>query len=210
MNEEQLKTIDSYNAKANEFYNTIGKLPNYNHTYDFLIKNLSVGDEVLDLACGPAQISKYIDSKININITGVDLSEKMLDIARKEIPKGCFYKRSITNFSNNKKYKLVIIGFGIPYLNSEQVKECISNAINNMLDSSYLYISFMHGNGNRVEKTSFGGEHDFLIYYHNKDEIKEIVSNNAMEIIKEYELDYSEKDGSISKDIILIARKIVG
>lgn len=69
-------------------------------------------------------------------------------------------------------------------------------------------MSFMHGNGCKLEKTSFGGEYDFLIYYHNKNEIKEFISENAMEIIQEYELDYSEKDGTISKDIVFIARKM--
>lgn len=208
MNKLQLETIESYNAKANEFQRTIGKLQNYNHTYDFLIEKLSPGDEVLDLACGPAQISKYISSKIDVKITGVDLSDKMLEIAKKEIPHGQFYKESIINFSNNKKYNLVIIGFGIPYLTTEQTQECISNAVKNMCNNSYFYMSFMHGNGCKLEKTSFGGEYDFLIYYHNKNEIKEFISENSMEIIQEYELDYSEKDGTISKDIVFIARKM--
>ena len=65
----------------------------------------------------------------------------------------------------------------------------------------------MHGNGSKVEKTSFGGDCDFTIYYHHKDDIKEFLQNNNMNIIREYELDYPERDGSISKDIIYISQK---
>ena len=208
MNEDQWNTIESYNKTAKDFSETIGKLHNYDHTYDFLITGLRKGDRILDLACGPAHISRYIIDRIKVSVTGVDLSDKMLEIARTEIPSGNFYRQSIIDFSGNEKYHAVIIGFGIPYLNKQQTEECIKNAINNTIDRKYLYISFMHGNGSKIEKTSFGGNHDFKIYYHNKNDIKKFLQNNNMEIVREYELDYPESDGSISKDIIYISQRL--
>ena len=207
MNESQLNTIESYNRSAGQFFERIAKLPNYNHTYDVLIEKLNNNDCVLDLACGPAQISKYIMNKKHVNITGVDLSDKMLQIAQKELPSGNFYKDSIITFTNHCKYHAVIIGFGIPYLDKTQTEECIKNAIENIIDNYYLYISFMDGKGCRVEKTSFGGDNDFTIYYYKKDEIEYLLEKYNMKIIKDFELDYQEKDGSISKDIILIGQK---
>ena len=207
MNKLQLNTIESYNKAADKFAETIAKLPNYNHTYDFLIGKLHDNDFILDLACGPGQISKYILSKKNVSVTGVDLSDKMLQIAQNELPSGKFYKKSIINFSNKCKYHAVIIGFGIPYLDETQTKECLKNAVDNIIDNHYLYISFMDGNDFRVEKTSFGGDNDFAIYYHKKDEIKNLLRKYNIKVIQEYELDYQEKDGHISKDIILIGQK---
>lgn len=67
MNKDQLNTIDAYDKSADQFVASIAKLPNYNHTYDFLIERLNSGDTILDLACGPAQISKYITNKINVS-----------------------------------------------------------------------------------------------------------------------------------------------
>ena len=150
---------------------------------------------------------KYINSRKKVNITGVDLSDKMLQIAQNELPDGKFYKHSIINFTSEFKYHAVIIGFGIPYLDKNQTEECIKNAIENIIDNQYLYISFMDGNGSRVEKTSFGGDNDFAIYYHSKDDINNLLKVNGIKIIKEFELDYQEKDGSISKDIVLIGQK---
>ena len=209
MNKLQLHTIESYNKSAGQFAETIAILPNYNHTYDALIEKLNDGDCVLDLACGPAQISKYIINRKNVNITGVDLSDKMLQIAQKTIPSGKFYKDSIIDFASDCKYHAVIIGFGIPYLDPTQTEQCIKNAAAHILDNHYLYISFMDGTGCRVEKTSFGGDNDFVIYYHPKNEIKHLLEQYGMKIIEEFELDYQEKDGSITKDIILIGEKSV-
>lgn len=207
MNELQLNTIDSYNKSAYKFTETIGKLINYNHTYDALLEKIHNGEFILDLACGPGQICKYMNNKKTIKITGVDLSETMLEIAQKEIPSGKFYKHSIIDFKDNAKYHAVIIGFGIPYLDKSQTEQCIENALNCLLNDQYIYISFMHGDDCRLEKTSFGGNNDFIIYYHKTNDIKNILEKNNVKIIIEFELDYYEKDNSVSKDIVLIGQK---
>jgi trans-aconitate methyltransferase len=134
----------------------MGTIKNYNITYDYILGKLRENDNVLYLACGPCQIGKYIKEKINVNIIGVDLSREMLKIARNNIPDGVFIEDSIITFKNNVFYDLVIIGFGIPYLSKEQVKRCIKNSISLLKIKSCLYVSFMDGNKEGFEKTSFG------------------------------------------------------
>ena len=207
MNEDQINTIDAYDKSADQFVESIAKLSNYNHTYDFLIRNLQTGDLILDLACGPAQISKYITDKINVNVVGVDLSEKMLELARKNIPRGIFHKHTIQDFQSEKKFDLVILGFGLPYLDDEQSEECIKNAVSLIGDGKYLYISFMQGEGSGYERTSFGGDKQFFIYYHDKSRIKELIVGYSLSIIKEYNIDYKEPNGDITEDVIIIAQK---
>ena len=207
MDSNQKNTINSYNNLANDFVQKIGSLSNYNSTYDFLVDLTKENDNILDLACGPAQISSYILNKINVNITGVDLSNEMLNIARKNIPNGIFIENSIITFNNDLEYELIIIGFGIPYLNIEQTKECIKNSVSMLKINGHIYISFMDGNKQGFEETSFGGNNKFYIYYHHKDKIINILENNGIKIIKIFELNYKEMDGRITKDIILIGEK---
>lgn len=207
MDKEQLKTVQAYDKTADVFAETIGKLSNYNHTYDELLSKLNSGDTILDLACGPAQISKYLKERIHINVVGVDLSDNMLDIARQQIPDGQFYNHPIQNFYHKTKFDAVILGFGIPYLNRDQAKECIKNAGGLLKKGKTLYLSFMHGSKQGFEKTSFGGENQFYIYYHDKSYIKDVISNCGLSLLKEYVLDYVENDGSITEDIIIIASR---
>ncbi len=207
MDKKQLKTIHAYNKTAEAFSNTVGCLSNYNHTYDYLLDKLNSGDTILDLACGPAQISKYLKDRIDINVVGVDLSEGMLSIAKKNIPDGIFYNHEIQNFSFDKKFDLVISGFGIPYLNKDQATVCINNAVELLKEGKCLYLSFMHGSKHGLEKTSFGGENQFYIYYHDKSDIKNVILNCGLTLVKEYSIDYVEKDGSITEDVVVIAKK---
>jgi hypothetical protein len=102
--------------------------------------------------------------------------------SEKSVPDGNFICDSIISFYNKIKYNL-IIGFGIPYLNKEQVDDCINNLI--MLErNGYYYISFMNGNKYGFEETSFGGKNKYYIYYHEQDEIINILENNGTKIIK--------------------------
>ena len=206
MTDLQWKTIESYNKTAHNFESTIAQLPNYDHTYNYLSDLLDDGNLILDLACGSAKISRYIAAKKNITVTGVDLSDEMLKIAKNKLPSGIFYKESILDFQKEQKYHAVIIGFGLPYLNQAQAEQCLKNAVQSILDNNYLYISFMEGFGVRVEKTSFGGEHEFLLYYHDRKFIKTILEENTR-ILKEYEIPYTEADGSITIDIVIIDKK---
>ncbi|MDR0306236.1 MAG: class I SAM-dependent methyltransferase [Chitinispirillales bacterium] len=207
LNKNQENTIKSYDISAKEFIEKIALLNNYNNTYDYLIKILKENDNILDLACGPAQISKYIKDRINVNITGVDLSNEMLKIANKNIPDGVFTNESIITYNSKINYNLIIIGFGIPYLNKEQTIKCIQNSITMLKNNGHIYISFMDGNKEGFEKTSFGKDNEFYIYYHKKEEIENILENNGIKIKKKYELKYNEMDGKITKDIILIGEK---
>jgi SAM-dependent methyltransferase len=208
MDKNQEKTIEAYNNSAKEFSEKIGTLTNYNNTYDFLVNLLHENDNILDLACGPAQISKYIVQKIGVNVTGVDLSNEMLKIAKNNIPNGIFIEDSIITYKANIFYDLIIIGFGIPYLDNEQTIKCIENSISSLKKDGYIYISFMDGNISGFEKTSFGRSNNFYIYYHKQEEIKNILEKSKVETIKEYVIDYKEADGRITKDIILIGEKV--
>ena len=207
MNENQKDTVAAYNNCAKEFMEKIVTLSNYNDTYDYLINTLNGNDKILDLACGPGQISKYIKDKINVNITGVDLSTEMLKIAKNNIPDGLFIEDSIITFKTNTLYNLIIIGFGIPYLDNQQVTQCIENSISLLKNNGYIYLSFMDGDKEGFEQTSFGGNNQFYIYYHKKEDIKNILVKNGIEIKKEYVIDYKEPDGTVTKDIIIIGEK---
>lgn len=203
----QAKTIESYNRSAYEFNNSIATLKNYDHTYQFVCDRLHDGDAVLDLACGPGQISKYLRRRKYLKVVGVDLSEEMLKIARSEIPDGIFYRHSIVSYREVESFDLVLLGFALPYLTERQMDECILNSSMCLKKAGMYYLSFMEGTGIRLEKTSFGQENDFLVFYYPRDRVIDELNRNGIEILREYCLDYKEPDGRITKDIVLIGKK---
>lgn len=95
MEKYQLNAVKVFDDAAMSYSNTIGKLQNYNHTYDYLLTLMKENQLVLDLACGPGNISYYLLTRIKINIIGIDLSKKMLKIAQNLMPDQMFINNSI-------------------------------------------------------------------------------------------------------------------
>lgn len=56
--------------------------------YDDLIKELEIhsGDRILDVGCGTGEVLRFIASKTDIQGNGLDVSEKMLAIAKEKNP----------------------------------------------------------------------------------------------------------------------------
>ncbi|MBN2443365.1 MAG: class I SAM-dependent methyltransferase [Spirochaetales bacterium] len=207
MEKFQKQTIEAYNKSAKLFNNTVANLPNYNKTYDYLISLLHRDDTVLDLACGPGNISNYLIKQKKLNIVGFDLSIEMLKIAKQIIPEGDFKKQSIINFSYEYKVDAIVIGFGLPYLNEKQVSSCLHSCNKVVKPKGIIYVSFMDGNENGFEEFSFYKDKKFYIYYHKHEEIIKKLNNSGFTVMKTWELEYYEENGRVTKDIVIIGEK---
>lgn len=61
---------------------------------------------VLELGCGTG--NNLLPFAGNIELTGIDISEEMLKIARKKVPRCSFYRMDIREFSLDNKFDLII------------------------------------------------------------------------------------------------------
>ncbi len=207
LKEHQKATIKAYDNSAKKFNNTIAQYDNYDETYDYLVDHLNSGDSVLDLACGPGNISGYLAERRDLNVTGYDLSQKMLELARERIPHGMFKEQSIIDFTVEDPVDLVINGFGFPYLHDQQIDLSLASSYRALKSPGLLYISFMDGDKEGFETTSFHTADEFYLLHHDKQHIRSKLESIGFTLKREWTLGYEEADGSITDDIIIIAEK---
>ncbi len=207
LKEHQKATIKAYDNSAEKFEKTIAQYDNYDETYDYLVEQLQDGDAILDLACGPGNISGYLSRRRVLTITGYDLSVKMLELAKKSMPHGMFLERSIISFTSEEPVDLVINGFGFPYLQDDQIDQSLESSYKALNAHGLLYISFMDGDKEGFETTSFHTEDEFYLLHHDKDRIIDKLRGQGFSIKMQWKLGYEEPDGTITDDIIIIAEK---
>ena len=87
------------------------------------------GYELLDAACGTGEHDKYL--KEYYSVTGIDMSEQMLEIARRKNKKINYVKGNMMRFNLNKKFDVVIclfsaIGHLLTYENLNKTLRCFS------------------------------------------------------------------------------------
>jgi SAM-dependent methyltransferase len=83
------------------------------------------GDPVLELCCGTGRIALPLAEK-GWQVTGIDLSESMLEEARKKSSRVEWIKSDIRNFEIGKKFSLIIFSINsiCHLLNIEDVESC--------------------------------------------------------------------------------------
>lgn len=159
------------------------------------------------MACGPGNVSHYLKRyRPGLRITGVDISEEMIDIAKTRIQDGKFIVKDISEIEFSTKFDCVICAFGIPYFDLKEtthVFEIISKSLN---DSGHFYISYIEGSKQGFANHSFTDDDELFIFFHPEAAILEILERQSLSVIKKFEIDYHEKDGTITHEIIYIGK----
>lgn len=206
-------TIDTYNSTANMYQDKFMQMDLYNDTYDIFCNLVDYQNaEILDIACGPGNISNYLlKRRPDFKITGIDLAPNMITLAMQNNPKSNFHVMDCRNINQiNKLFNGIICGFGMPYLSKEESNKLIVDSTNCLIKDGILYFSIMEGDYNKsgFETTSFSGEEKVFIYYHQSEFISNALKINGFEIIELTHKKYPEPDGSFLTDMIFIAKKL--
>lgn len=73
-----------------------------------LISRLSPGSSVLDIGCATGVPNGVLMEHAGLKITGFDISEKMLQEARKNVPTGTFFKADAKSFLPDEKFDAIV------------------------------------------------------------------------------------------------------
>lgn len=119
--------------------------------------------EALDVGCGSGGriINKLLES--GFKVTALDVSEKMLDIAKRNHSEVSFYLSDICEWNNNKKFDLIIAWDSIFHLPLEKQEFVISKLCSYLNKNGIIIytfgddygdhedLSFSDSNGNQIE-----------------------------------------------------------
>ncbi|MFA6992185.1 MAG: class I SAM-dependent methyltransferase, partial [Candidatus Gracilibacteria bacterium] len=107
---------NGYNLYAPYYDKTLNFLDTFEQ--DELLKMLmkTRGKKVLDAGCGTGRLVPIL-SKLGRNVTGIDISAKMIDIAKKKFPKQKFAVGNIEKMTfKDSSFNIVIASFVIVHL----------------------------------------------------------------------------------------------
>jgi len=210
--DHQNKTIEIYNQYAKEYEQKFMLFDLYNDTFDDLLQKTSLNSNILELGCGPGNVIKYFLNKRNdLQITGIDLAPEMLKRAKEINPTVTFHKMDIRHTTEiNQQFEVIVGAFCLPYLSYNDLPIFFKNLNRLTKENGYIYLSCMEGESNKsgFEKTSFTGDSELYIYYHQRLQLEKLLFTNGFCIEKFYTKDYPETDGTVTTDLIYLAKKI--
>lgn len=207
---DDFKAGEVFNKYAELYEEKYMDVSRYQHFLNVFLSHIHLESaKILDLACGPGNLSRFIlDQRPKIKILGIDISKTMIRLAKNNNPEAEFKVMDCRKIEMLKqKYDGIVIGFCLPYLAEEETKKLIFDSSNLLKFGGVVYISTMISS---KVKSGFEGSdaarEKLFINYHQSRFLKKELAANNLECMDSFHLENpANKPGVI--DLVLIARK---
>ena len=209
--DKQLKTIEVYNNFVQNYADKFMKMDLYEDTWLDFLALLPQNKKLLELGCGPGNVIRFfLDKRSDLKITGLDLAPKMISFAQELNPTAEFLVQDIRKLDSiTGSYDAVLASFCMPYLSYSDIDAFFQDLNRLTAENGLIYLSCVEGEKERsgFEKTSFTGDDEIHIYYHQRENVESLIAREGFKIEKFYTKDYPESGGTFSTDLIYIVRK---
>lgn len=168
------------------------------------------GAEVLDIACGPGNVTKYLlQQRPDFRITGIDSAPQMLALAQKHNPSAHFIQMDCRRIDTlEQRYAALVCSFFLPYLSQSETEQLLHDCAALLETNGVLYLSTIEDeHENSRWETSSTGDQLFMHYY-TGDYLTQVLSANGLSLLHINRVCYPGRDGATVTDILLIAQKL--
>ena len=157
---------------------------------DMFISFLKSGALVLDVGCGAGVSARYLLDR-GLSVVGVDFSEKMIEIAKREVPDAIFRIADIKDLSGIvKSFDGIFARAVLLHVPKSEAGEVIKGLRDKLLVGGYMYIAVkgVRENGKEeeiVKENNYGYEYERFFSYFTLLDIQRYVADVGMEICYE-------------------------
>ena len=191
------ETFRTWNNVAKQYEEQFMHLDDYNDSYNFFCDSIPLqNSKILDLGCGPGNISKYlISQRPNFNIFGIDIAPNMVSLASVNNPKAKFQVMDIRAIDQLElTYDGIICGFSIPYLSDADVDKLLFDCNDLLNTDGILYLSFVQGDASQSGYIIGSAGDRTYFYYHSLNYLKSKANENGIKVIKSFKVSFKKKD----------------
>ena len=201
--------VNIFNKYAKEYAGKFMDVSMYAATFNFFCDAIKTQNaNVLELACGPGNITKYLlNKRPDFKLLGLDLAPNMVELAKENNSSAEFKVMDCREISKlNKKFDAIMCGFCLPYLSKEETAQLIIDASLLLNPNGVIYISTMEDDYAKsgFKKGSKGDE--IFMHFYREDFLTKTLIENGFTILKTERI-YSQMLEETVTDLILVAKK---
>jgi len=109
---------------------------------DFITANIPPANNVLDFGCGPGVYLKLLSDRYKIS--GIDVSQAMIEKAKQVLPYGSFYCENFLLQEFTQKYTLIYSISTLEYVPVSKIKLFFKKCYDLLDEDGYLFIQYPH------------------------------------------------------------------
>jgi len=212
MNMDKTKmAVAVFDKRADQYQEKYMDVGLYTKSFDTFCSLISAKNaEILELACGPGNITKYLlGIRPDFKILATDLAPNMIELAAQNNPTAetqlldCRDIRTL-----NKKYDAIMCGFCLPYLSKEEAIQLLHDASTVLKPGGVLYISTMEDDYSKsgMVGPSDGGPDRLFMHFHEADYLINALKNNHFQLVSLQRQEFPDQNETKTIDLIIIAQ----
>ncbi len=205
-----LKPEEAFDKSAKIYAQKFMNVSLYAEPFKVFCANIKAEDaSILDIACGPGNISKYLlELKPAYRILGIDLSPNMLEIAQINNPTAQFLLMDCREIAAlEQKFDGITCGFCLPYLTPEEAIDLIVNVSALLNPGGVFYLSTMEEDENNKSRHQISSTGDrVFVHYHREDYLSQALSQSGFETLSIERYSAPDKDGLIITDLVFVCK----
>ncbi len=180
----------TYNKIADDWFRDHNEDTWWREGTDKFTSILPKGATVLDVGCGAGIKSKYLSDN-GLKVTGMDFSEKMIEIAKREVSGVDFIVYDIYEMdSYDNKFDAVFAQAVLLHVPKEKIIEVLEKFKNKLKPGGILYLAVKEvksgGTDNEILKENdYGYEYERFFSYFTLPEIKECINKLSLKLLWE-------------------------
>ena len=157
---------------------------------DFFIQQLPEGSRVLDVGCGSGVKSEYLIAH-GLRVIGIDVSDKLLEIAKREAPEGDFRVLSMTDLDSMlETFDGIFAQASLLHIPKKDAAEVVRKMTKRLAPGGFLYIAVkevLEGNPEEeiVKEHDYGYDYERFFSYFTMAELNRFLADAGLQVVKE-------------------------
>lgn len=201
------ETQQTWNAIAHLYQAKFMQLELYNQSYDaFCDLLLQPSARVLELGCGPGNITRYLlDKRPDFNILATDYAPNMVQTAQQNNPEARCMSLDCRDISQlDGRFDGIVAGFVIPYLSPVELLVFMRDAAAKLEPGGLLYLSFVEGS---LEQSGYKtGSNGLRVFfnYHPMEPLLQTAQALGFSCLKHFECPFERDNAATEIHTVLI------
>lgn len=167
----------AYSKIARFYQNSYEKINESDWAYWDTFASACIGEKVLDMGCGIGDATRFMLKK-GIFPCGLDFSEEMLNIAKKQKNEIIWVKGDICNCPfPDHSFKGIVISYTINHLSDEMLLQLKMEVDRLLVNNGILLLVYHVGKGEEVRTDPIDDSVSIYFHYYQKEELDKLFSN---------------------------------
>lgn len=181
---------ETYNKIAEDWHKDHGADTWWQGMADVFASYLKKGDRVLDVGCAGGVKSQYLVQK-GLRVTGIDFSEKFIEIAKREVPEAEFLVMDINDIDKLREhFDGIFMQAVLLHIPKKAVGGILAKAVQKLNPGGYLYVGVKETVEGEMDEgvqkdNDYGYEFERFFSFFTSVEVEQWFSEVGLEIVYE-------------------------